>query len=929
MWTKYLLALFAFAFLLLGSNAEAVTDSDIGIDPPTLHSLGFSVPYSGAQVIVEYRVQGTGAYQRALDMLEIQPGQFAGSILDLQSGTPYEVKFTFGNTSITKVVRTQEEPLLDPKNKNIVVIPDDKDLNSALNNAQPGDVLFLKNGIYQGPIVINRSGTKDNPIILRGESLHGVIIESPERFLSNDDEFLNVCYRNESNLRIEGSHIYVENITFRGEYWGANIESSSINQLEDVVIRNTKFTNVYCGIRMNNNMHINHFICNNILEGKLTNEDTGRKTWNISGISITGQGHSICNNTLSGFGDTIDVPDTAGIRAIDIFNNDILFGGDDGLELDGGERNIRAFRNRISNSGTGISVQPGGGGPFYLYRNIIYNAGLAYNEGGVIYEPSLPFKLKNGASGLYIFHNTTIRPGVAWSQGEAFSNSQMYNNLFLGTTGGATFGISPDSQIDFNGFNKNSPYGSNGVQLSLPIFDPPDAILASGTDDWTAYYLPDVLELNPKSAAVDHGKILYNINDDYTGTAPDLGAHEIGQPTPIYGVTLNDSTAPSGVSGVSTSGASATMVELNWSAASDAESGISGYVVYRDGTRVGTVTGTSYQDTGLSESSVYSYEVAAVNGAGLEGPRSGAVSGATLADLTAPTLVSVSASGDPTQVLVGFSEPVLAVSAEQASNYTINNGVAVNTAALEADGMTVRLTTSVLSEGVTYRLTVENVYDQAVAANVISPGSGRDFEYVAALGISGTQPSTYEWGKLAVGEGVYVDRDYTYSGVPTAYTGLDYLRTSNDDKFVSGAGSVSFEVNQPVVMYVGYDTRNMVLPSWLQGWTDTGDELTTTDGTLHLYAASYTAGTVSLGGNEMGNSMYVVLMKGATGTVEPLPPAPSPVPPSSGGDTGTSDGTTASASATSGGGGGSLGLVTLLSLLLFALFCRSRRYREL
>jgi hypothetical protein len=435
---------------------------------------------------------------------------------------------------------------------------------------------------------------------------------------------------------------------------------------------------------------------------------------------------------------------------------------------------------------------------------------------------------------------------------------------------------------------------------------------------------------NPVHAAGRiHGNLKYDPENNVTWLVTYNSNYTIETWAYRYKKPIDDSTAPSGVSGVSTSGASATMVELNWSAASDAESGISGYVVYRDGTRVGTVTGTSYQDTGLSESSVYSYEVAAVNGAGLEGPRSGAVSGATLADLTAPTLVSVSASGDPTQVLVGFSEPVLAVSAEQASNYTINNGVAVNTAALEADGMTVRLTTSVLSEGVTYRLTVENVYDQAVAANVISPGSGRDFEYVAALGISGTQPSTYEWGKLAVGEGVYVDRDYTYSGVPTAYTGLDYLRTSNDDKFVSGAGSVSFEVNQPVVMYVGYDTRNMVLPSWLQGWTDTGDELTTTDGTLHLYAASYTAGTVSLGGNEMGNSMYVVLMKGATGTVEPLPPAPSPVPPSSGGDTGTSDGTTASASATSGGGGGSLGLVTLLSLLLFALFCRSRRYREL
>ncbi len=41
--------------------------------------------------------------------------------------------------------------------------------------------------------------------------------------------------------------------------------------------------------------------------------------------------------------------------------------------------------------------------------------------------------------------------------------------------------------------------------------------------------------LKPGSAAVDAGERLPNINDDFTGRAPDLGACEVGQASPHYG----------------------------------------------------------------------------------------------------------------------------------------------------------------------------------------------------------------------------------------------------------------------------------------------------------------------------------------------------------------------------------------------------------
>ena len=41
--------------------------------------------------------------------------------------------------------------------------------------------------------------------------------------------------------------------------------------------------------------------------------------------------------------------------------------------------------------------------------------------------------------------------------------------------------------------------------------------------------------LKPASAAVDRGIALPNVNDGFTGQAPDLGALEVGRPLPHFG----------------------------------------------------------------------------------------------------------------------------------------------------------------------------------------------------------------------------------------------------------------------------------------------------------------------------------------------------------------------------------------------------------
>jgi hypothetical protein len=86
---------------------------------------------------------------------------------------------------------------------------------------------------------------------------------------------------------------------------------------------------------------------------------------------------------------------------------------------------------------------------------------------------------------------------------------------------------------------------------------------------------------------------------------------------------------------------------------------------------------------------------------------------------TTPPVVSNVRFINPTTVEVLFSEPVASASAQTKDNYIINKGTAVASAALQADTRTVNLTTSAHTAGETYSLTVRNVADRAIPANVM------------------------------------------------------------------------------------------------------------------------------------------------------------------------------------------------------------------
>ena len=162
-----------------------------------------------------------------------------------------------------------------------------------------------------------------------------------------------------------------------------------------------------------------------------------------------------------------------------------------------------------------------------------------------------------------------------------------------------------------------------------------------------------------------------------------------------------------------------------------------------------------------------------------------------------PSIASVGAFGDPTQVTITFSKAVDPVTAEDVSNYAISDGITVLAASLSPDGRTVTLTTSALSDGITYTLTVNGVED--LFGNVIAFNSQISFD-------TQTQAST---------DGPFIDVwygfDQSFGHIGTAQPWVNILGNVSDP---DGLASLGYSLNggPELPLSIGPDTRRLFHP---------------------------------------------------------------------------------------------------------------------
>lgn len=232
--------------------------------------------------------------------------------------------------------------------------------------------------------------------------------------------------------------------------------------------------------------------------------------------------HGVFNGVYAG---SFGGDDPALGRDIDVHDNRFTDIMDDALEPEGAAVNARFWRNEIRGTLNGISLAPVTEGPVYVVRNTLSE----YGEN--------PFKLHNGSSApVFLFHNTawTDRPDQnGLSLSDPFSGVTSRNNVIRGTAY-AIEQTRADTDSDFDYDNLASSRPTPKIKWSGERYDTlDDWCAATGLGCASISAGSQMIDpasgdfaLRPESPNIDAGARLLGINDDYAGTAPDIGAQE-------------------------------------------------------------------------------------------------------------------------------------------------------------------------------------------------------------------------------------------------------------------------------------------------------------------------------------------------------------------------------------------------------------------
>lgn len=128
---------------------------------------------------------------------------------------------------------------------------------------------------------------------------------------------------------------------------------------------------------------------------------------------------------------------------------------------------------------------------------------------------------------------------------------------------------------------------------------------------------------------------------------------------------------------------------------------------------------------------------------------------------------------------------------------------------------------------------------------------------------------------LQTGNVQYSDRIYTLDSIGTLVTGTQWIRTANASRGYPTSPVATFTLTSGATVYIAWDDRFTNRPSWMAGYTDTGQNIINSEPvTFSIFSANFGAGqTVTLGPmSSTLYNMYTVMVKGsASPTPTPLP----------------------------------------------------------
>ncbi len=479
------------------------------VDPPTLTALGFEWRISGddnrnARVEATYRKKGEREWRKALPLLRLQrelvsnggpgarrnwwytyeaPNMFAGSVLNLDSGTEYECRLVLsdpdgvkGETEKTVTVRTREEPQPAQGGRVYHVYPfgyqgarqepaftglmaayylgaDNSDhYNVMPARVEPGDIILMHAGLYKdlrfvyggfdrsipalgtpfdGTYYLTQSGTPEKPIVIKAAGDGEVIFDGDG------------CH-NLFNL-LAANYNYFEGITIRNTNVAFLLGLKNITGASGFTLKHSKLENIGRGVQTEWSGSKNFYIADNVFIGR---HDPNRlQGWTPANlwskfpgypvtteseyaVKVYGQGHVVAYNYLAHWHDGIDVA---------------TYGNPDGTPNEIADRvpvSIDFYNNDFYNMSDNCIEADGGAHNIRVFRNRCFNVA----SGGYSAQPSFggptyfyqnvaydvvggPLKFLDTPAGVLTYQNTFIGQGTMIGPA---SNLHFLNNLFLG-----------------------------------------------------------------------------------------------------------------------------------------------------------------------------------------------------------------------------------------------------------------------------------------------------------------------------------------------------------------------------------------------------------------------------------------------------------------------------------------------------------------